>query len=1235
MPQETENIKTLLAPSAVVITGNDIQVSGRFARTMLFTDYPRYLNTSWLSPLINLDREFDFAFFINPEDSAEMLKKLRDRLTRVEAEAMEEQAAGKVRNPLTDTAINDIEQLRDMLQQGTDRLFKVGLYITLYGKTAQELNDAEKAVRGILEAQLVYTKPATFRMREGFRTTLPLLDDQLNAQISLNTEPLSSMFPFVSFNLTHDKGILYGVNLHNNSLVLFDRFDLENANTIIFGKSGGGKSIVGSEPVLVRKNGLVEMAHIGPLIEKIISERGASKIDEELEGVIDPGLEVWAFDKNLKGSWSPVTVAARKTAPENLYRFTTKSGRVITTTGDHNLVILHDGQTRIAKSTDVKVGNSVPLPRHVALPEHSHKLNLLEILKNSKRIYISGAAPVISRHYEAMKHAGPEHPMARYLYKYRNGRPIPIQYFLGLLEVLEDDERMAALETTRITSRMRNTALPVFYQFEKTLLKILGYIVSEGTITETTAIISNTDPEVLEDIIVALQLLDARFFETDRAIVLTDTVFVEIIKALGGKKKSGHKDVLAPIFTAGKDAIAAYLRAYFEGDGGVEHASVSAVSKSKKLISELCYLLYSFGIVARIARTDKKATSWEEKQPYWKLVISGQSNLRKYADEINFVSRRKRLLLGALLGKQENTNVDTIPGLAPIFQEIDRLLPAGHIADLSPLKRGIYDVSPQKLRGVVEKIERVIGTFESNESRFHVLDLPSLDSVIKSGTRDKNTNRKLWKALGYSWQLMKKRQVAPRVNNVMKVLHTLNATFHYSLSEIKNTIHFGFQYLGLPVKYFNPSLQSALVAQSTGNTSYDMLWGASRYITHEYQSRLQNIPRLRQLLAQLKMLARSDVFWDPIETIEKIENKTEPYVYDLTVGNEVFLAGTGGLFVHNSYTVKLEILRSMMFGAQVFVIDPENEYEYLANMVGGTAVKISISSDDHINPFDLPHPRPDETPADVLRSHIVDLSGFFKLLLGRMTPQEDSILDEAIRQTYASRDITPESDLSNVKVPLLSDFQSVLAGMQGTESLLVRIKKYTEGSFSGFLNNPTNVRLDNDLVVFSIRDMEDELKPAAMYLVLSFIWTKIRSELRRRLLVVDEAWLIMRFDAGGAFLFNIAKRARKYYLGLTAISQDIPDFMNSQYGKPIITNSSLQILLKQSPASIDLVKDTFHLTDAEKFFLLEAQVGHGLFFAGTSHVAIRIVASYAEDQIITSDPRQLLEIEAAKQELAK
>ena len=353
--------------------------------------------------------------------------------------------------------------------------------------------------------------------------------------------------------------------------------------------------------------------------------------------------------------------------------------------------------------------------------------------------------------------------------------------------------------------------------------------------------------------------------------------------------------------------------------------------------------------------------------------------------------------------------------------------------------------------------------------------------------------------------------------------------------------------------------------------------------------------------------------------------------FSLENANMVIFGKSGG---GKSYAVKLEILRSLMFGIQVFIIDPENEYKFLADTVGGTTVKISISSQNHINPFDLPRAMPGETPSDVLRSHILNTTGLLRLMLGTLTSEEEAMLDEAVTQTYAIKDITYNSDFSNAEPPVLSDLQSVLQGMTGTDSLVIRLKKYTEGTFSGFLNNPTNVQLDNQLVVFSIRDMEEELRPVAMYLVLNHIWTSIRAELRQRIMVVDEAWLLMKSEAGGEFILNIAKRARKYFLGLTTISQDIPDFLSSPYGKPIITNSSLQMLLKQSPASIDLVQQTFALTDSEKFYLLESQVGHGLFFAGSNHVGLRIIASYQEDQVITSDPRQILEIEEAKKQLA-
>lgn len=354
--------------------------------------------------------------------------------------------------------------------------------------------------------------------------------------------------------------------------------------------------------------------------------------------------------------------------------------------------------------------------------------------------------------------------------------------------------------------------------------------------------------------------------------------------------------------------------------------------------------------------------------------------------------------------------------------------------------------------------------------------------------------------------------------------------------------------------------------------------------------------------------------------------------FKLENANMVVFAKSGA---GKSYTVKLEVLRSMMLGTSVIIIDPENEYRHLTEMVGGSFIDISLGTNFHLNPFDLPRVGDDEDLTAVLRNTIAGLIGLLHLMLGNLTPEEDSILDRALRETYAIRDITPTGRFKDIPAnafPTMLDLYEVLKNMEGAESLAARLEKYTEGIFSGFLNNHTNVSLREQLVVFNIRDLEEELRPIAMYIILQFIWNEMRSELKKRIVVVDEAWVMMQHEDAASFLYGIAKRCRKYYTGLTTITQDIGDFMHSRYGKPILTNSSLQLLLRQSPASIELVAETFYLTDHEKFLLLESNVGEGIFFAGTKHVAIKIIASYSEDQIITSDPRQLLEIEQAKRD---
>jgi conjugal transfer ATP-binding protein TraC len=339
--------------------------------------------------------------------------------------------------------------------------------------------------------------------------------------------------------------------------------------------------------------------------------------------------------------------------------------------------------------------------------------------------------------------------------------------------------------------------------------------------------------------------------------------------------------------------------------------------------------------------------------------------------------------------------------------------------------------------------------------------------------------------------------------------------------------------------------------------------------------------------------------------------------------NQVVFAKSGA---GKSYAVKLEALRSLMLGTEVIVVDPENEYKALSQTIGGSYIELSLNSSQKINPFDLPHftSDKDDTGEDLLRTTIASLHGLVSLMAGGLSAEEDALLDKALYETYALKDITVDPKTQGNPPPLLADLVGVLANMTGAESLINRLLKYSEGSFSSLFNAPTNIDLTNRLTVFSIRNMEDELRPLAMYLVLNYIWGRVKSQLKRRLLIIDEAWWMMRYEDTAKFLNAMTKRARKYYLGVTIISQDVEDFVENSYGKAVVSNSATQLLLGQAPSAVDKLAGVFKLTEGEKQFLLTTDVGQGLLVAGIDRAAIQIIASYTEDQFITTDPEQLL-----------
>ncbi|MBQ6320886.1 DUF87 domain-containing protein [Candidatus Saccharibacteria bacterium] len=352
--------------------------------------------------------------------------------------------------------------------------------------------------------------------------------------------------------------------------------------------------------------------------------------------------------------------------------------------------------------------------------------------------------------------------------------------------------------------------------------------------------------------------------------------------------------------------------------------------------------------------------------------------------------------------------------------------------------------------------------------------------------------------------------------------------------------------------------------------------------------------------------------------------------FSLENANMVVFAKSGA---GKSFTVKLEALRSMMVGSEIIIIDPENEYQKLCDAVGGSYIRLSLNSDVRINPFDLPKVVDSEDANDALRANLVTLHGLFRLMLGgtsvgqngqvvpALTAEEEADLDQALIDTYARAGITSDPLTHQSTPPTIINLYDTLLHMEGNgPSLANRLRKYTTGTFAGIFSQQSNIDINNPMVVFNIRDLEDELRPVAMYIVLSHIWNVVRAEQKRRLLIVDEAWQLMQHDDSANFLFSLAKRARKYYLGLTTITQDVEDFMGTKMGRAIVSNSSMQLLLKQSTSAVDVLSDVFKLTDEEKKRLANFPVGQGLFFAGSNHVHIQIIASETEEQLITTNP---------------
>ncbi len=1145
---ECKTIKDTIAPETIHVDFNTLRIGESYYRTLFVSGYPRFVTANWLSPLINFDHSLKISMFIYPVESRTTLDDLRRKIAEMEAEISTDMQRGRVIDPSTQAKLEDALMLQQQLVKGEERFFQFSLYVTIPAKSAAELEQISKQVASTLSSLLISTTTALLQQAEGFKTTLPAAMDHLGVTRNMDTTSLATTFPFTSSELTSNEGVLYGINEHNGSLVIFDRFTLENANTVVFAKAGAGKSIIGHDKALFDDGSGPKISMVGPLIENIITKNGVRKIAKDIEGVVDPGLKVWTFDKDLKGQWSNVTIAARKKfSPRNhLYTITTKSGRSITITADHNLVIMRQGKIRVMRSEAVKIGEAVPLPRQI--------------------------------NYQSSK------------------------------------------------------------IFSVDLLLLLGLITSEGHATSKTVEIYNTDPNVLQIIRDCARKLGykttPRYNYPNREIrgyYIMPCAFAKKCYEMGVCGKSVEKRVPPIIFSLSNNQVAEYLKAYYEGDGGVDGHQVCATTKSKDLASDLAYLFLRFGIIARIRSKFKRAVGTkDEGDIYYQITISGKDQLEKFAQQIGFLTETKNSKLETLLKSLPagNTNVDTIPSLGSVFKHLcQNLYPTTEIKTpqiLIDIKNGEYNPSRDQLLVAIKLCEERISQLHSLSSHISLLrNLPPISKLIEIGKKNRKLNTLLWEQLGQSWRTMKQYLNPPLAKNALVVFSTISG-HQITVPQVTNAIYTSFKEQGVSLQDYDKSIWSSLVNRK-GNSKYSSITKAARFIARQYRSTQLKIRHAQTKLNDLKLLIKSDLFWDPIVKIERIKHQ-EKYVYDLQVDNGVFLAGEGGLFVHNSYMVKLEILRSLMFGTEIIIIDPENEYKTLCEAVGGEYVNFSFNSPCRINPFDLSN-LTEHSDENELNLKILGLHSLFKVIMGQLSPSEEALLDRALVLTYKMKGITQDPETQKKTPPLMEDLYKALIGMEDimSRSLADRIEKFVKGSFMGIIDQPSNVQFTNPFTVFSVRDLEDALKPIAIFIILDHIWTKLRREVKKRLLIVDEAWYLMRSPDSAEFLYGIAKRARKYFLGLTTITQDVEDFLNTDFGKSIVTNSSIQFLMKQSPAAVDKVAEVFYLSEGEKHLLLSAEIGEGLFFAGNNHVAVRVVASPDEHKLVTTKPQEILD----------
>ena len=861
---------------------------------------------------------------------------------------------------------------------------------------------------------------------------------------------------------------------------------LTNPHICIVGITGAGKSISPDEEVLVKVDGEEKLAKIGQLVDFLIQSHETERIDG-CTCVRNPSLDVYTFDHNLKAKWSKVLTAARKDAPEHLYKFQTSSGREVTATGDHNIVVLRDSCVKVIKGTEARVGDFVPVPRAINSDSNLKQLNLLEMFRETK-LHVIGLN-VINFEWKRVESNLPiDAKYDKYIRFYKRGRAVSIKYFTKLLKhaPLSEEE----LGKLRIRARNGRISIPALLPITPELARLVGFITAEGNIARDFIHVSNLDERLLEDAAACARSLGSTSFKVRDGIRIASEPLIQLMKSLLLDRESGSKRVPTFIFSCSREIVAEYLKAYFEGDGSVEHHAVCATTKSRGLANDTAYLLLRFGINARVhAHWKRAANSSHQGDYYYRITISGKESLEKFA-EVSFMSETKRERFRMLLTKtkKHHTNVDIIPEMGPVLENLTR-----H----GLLKR------TQMTYSIINKLR--------NPSRDYLMNLVSYAEIAGKQT---------------GWQLS-----------------GLGSAIDESAEEL-----------------CEPS------------------------INHDIEF--------------MKLLAESDIRWDRLTRVDRVPCNSK-YVYDLEVEEEVFMAGFGGIFVHNSYFVKTFLSRAaFVWGSNAIIIDWAGEYKAWVKQAGGRI--ISLGKGDFINLMDLGGMKPLDRVKQIVRTLeiLTDIGQY---------PEQRRLTEEALEETYKEAGFTLNaveqkgSDGKPLTPPTLKEVVKILEDRlkSGTyefpaelENAVYRLKSFCRPGEDYFAQQ-SSVKLEEltevGLVDVDMSGLPDEvMRGLAGLFVLQFLKEKMRAagwsatKGLRVLVVLDEAWKIAKDERSDAIM--IVREGRKYNFGLIVASQnptDIHEAIFSNVGTSFILRVKFQNFLDYIQGSLNF--SNFMRAEISKF----------------------------------------------------